>query len=114
MIFWTWYAMITAMALHVYEMYVGIHLRRQHRVDGVGRPNLISTQAPLVRVLVHHMDHNLRRRDTQELRHEVSDRRPKSNHLRKLDLETTWLTMKCSTHVRRRVVRKSGASNEST
>lgn len=28
MIFWTWYAMITAMALHVYEMYVGIHLRR--------------------------------------------------------------------------------------
>ena len=26
MIFWTWYAMITAMVLHVYEMYVGIHL----------------------------------------------------------------------------------------
>ena len=26
MIFWMWYAMITAMALHVYEMYVGIHL----------------------------------------------------------------------------------------
>merc|ERR1711977_594399 len=57
------------MALHVYEMYVGIHLWKSN----FGRP-VPSTRGCL--------------------------------------LGTTWLTMKCSTHVRRRVVRKSGASND--
>ena len=60
-------------------------VRDDHR-DALARVRDVR-RYPFMGILVHHVDHDLRRRDTEGLRHKIAYGRPQSYHLCELDLQ---------------------------